>query len=105
MIDGITVLNQTKICEFNIGLFIFLSLFFIIIGILASIHFKNELVLLAIGALGIVFVAVPTASIFTIEGYTQYECLIDDSVSFAEVYDKYIVVEQRGDIWVLEDKE
>ena len=36
---------------------------------------------------------------------TQYECTIDDTVSFNEVMKNYEVVEQRGDIWVLRDKE
>ena len=31
--------------------------------------------------------------------------LSNDSVSITEVYDHYNVVEQRGDIWILEDKE
>lgn len=35
----------------------------------------------------------------------EYEAIIDETVPIAEVYEKYEVVEQRGDIWVLEDKE
>lgn len=38
-------------------------------------------------------------------GIAQYEVLIDESVNFQEVYDKYEVIEHRGDIWVLQDKE
>ena len=38
-------------------------------------------------------------------GIAQYEVLIDESVNFQEVYDKYEVIERRGDIWVLQDKE
>ena len=38
-------------------------------------------------------------------GRYRYEAAIDDSVSITEVYDHYNVVEQRGDIWILEDKE
>ena len=38
-------------------------------------------------------------------GRYRYEVTIDDSVSITEVYDHYNVVEQRGDIWILEDKE
>lgn len=38
-------------------------------------------------------------------GRYQYECLIDDTVPYTEIYEKYDVVEQRGSIWVLEDKE
>lgn len=34
----------------------------------------------------------------------QYECTIDNKVSFVELYEKYDVIEQRGDIWVLEEK-
>ena len=38
-------------------------------------------------------------------GRYRYECLIDDTVPYTEIYDKYDVIEQRGSIWVLEDKE
>ena len=37
-------------------------------------------------------------------GRYQYECTIDDGASFTDIMNNYIVVEQRGDIWVLEDK-
>lgn len=37
--------------------------------------------------------------------HNQYECLIDKSVSMEDVYEKYTVIERRGDIRVLEDKE
>ena len=37
-------------------------------------------------------------------GEYQYECIIDDSVPYNEVVDNYKIIEQRGDIWVLEDK-
>ena len=33
----------------------------------------------------------------------QYECIIDDSVSINEVYEKYNVIDRRGKIWILED--
>lgn len=38
-------------------------------------------------------------------GRYRYEATIDESVSIADVYEHYKVVEQRGYIWVLEDKE
>lgn len=34
----------------------------------------------------------------------RYEVTLDESVSITDIYEKYDVVEQRGDIWVLEDK-
>lgn len=38
-------------------------------------------------------------------GRYRYECTIDDDASFIDIYEKYIVVEQRGDLWILEDKD
>lgn len=58
--------------------------------------------ILAIGC----FITCFVGSIFEkSSGRYQYECLIDDTISYTEIYDKYDVVEQRGSIWVLEDKE
>lgn len=37
-------------------------------------------------------------------GRNRYECLIDDTVPFVEVVENYDVVSQRGDLWILEDK-
>ena len=38
-------------------------------------------------------------------GRNRYECLIDDTVPFVEVAENYDVVSQRGDLWILEDKD
>ena len=37
-------------------------------------------------------------------GRYRYEVTVDDDVTFDEIVDKYDVIEQRGEIWVLEDK-
>lgn len=37
-------------------------------------------------------------------GRYRYEVTVDDDITFDEIMDKYDVVEQRGEIWVLEDK-
>ena len=34
----------------------------------------------------------------------RYECLINNTISFVEVAEKYDVVGRRGDLWILEDK-
>ena len=36
---------------------------------------------------------------------TRYECAIDDTASFIEIMENYDVVDRRGDIWILEDKD
>lgn len=38
-------------------------------------------------------------------GRYRYECTIDDDASFVDIAEKYVVVEQRGDLWILEDKD
>lgn len=38
-------------------------------------------------------------------GRNRYECLIDDTVSFVEVAENYNIVGQRGELWILEDKD
>lgn len=38
-------------------------------------------------------------------GEYQYEITIDDETSFSEVIEKYNIIEQRGDIFVVEEKE
>ena len=35
----------------------------------------------------------------------QYEVIFDSTISFQEIYNKYDIIEQRGQIFVLRDKE
>lgn len=43
---------------------------------------------------------------FTVpNGKVRYEVLINDDTSFTEVIEKYEIIEQRGEIFVLEEKE
>ena len=69
---------------------------FFIVGdtiILGIISISSLVIALAIGILS------PTH----LTGY-EYEATIDENVSMKEVYERYEIVEQRGDIWVLRDK-
>jgi hypothetical protein len=38
-------------------------------------------------------------------GKVQHEVIFDEGASFMDVIDKYDIIEQRGDIFVLEEKE
>ena len=38
-------------------------------------------------------------------GRQEYMVQFNDDISFVEIYDKYDVIEQRGDIWTIQDKE
>lgn len=52
----------------------------------------------------LIFVFLWIGRTFVPNRITQYECTIDSDVSFVELYEKYDVIEQRGDIWILEEK-
>ena len=36
--------------------------------------------------------------------YNRYEVILDDDYPVKELYDNYRVIEQRGEIWVIEDR-
>lgn len=36
--------------------------------------------------------------------YTRYEVLLDDNVSFNELYSQYDIIEQRGQIYVIQER-
>lgn len=38
-------------------------------------------------------------------GRSRYECLIDDTTYFVEIAENYDIVGQRGNLWILEDKD
>lgn len=47
-------------------------------------------------------------SMVVTDGYSQrnqYEVILDDNYPASELYKNYNIVEQRGEIWVIEDKE
>ena len=108
MIEGITVLNKIAIT----GVPSWMMVSAIIISIIGFIVFAIAIiakwpawkaivpiiiVLLIWFICGILNITIKT-------GEYRYECIIDDSVPYNEVVDNYKIIEQRGDIWVLEDK-
>lgn len=109
--DGINILNQTVIME-TVGWYMPAI---IILGLLACIcfgiafdTFDDALKVFGVIA-GIVF-ALATIAIGVWEPKVEtdryrYEATVGDYIRFSDVYEKYDIVERRGKIWVLEDKE
>lgn len=108
MIEGITVLNKELIMTTPSVLTV-IALVSVIIGIVSFcvvINSHNNIVSI-IGSILFVLSIVGFSLGLIIEEPTdryKYECTIDESVSIQDIYDRYEVVEQRGEIWVLEDK-
>lgn len=116
-----TVLNTIELMEtapwFDISVgvaFVLLVLCFVTGGVLAgSINRTREriggaligiacilLIMLLVGA------AIADSSVVKIpSGKIQYEVLINDDIAFSEVIEKYNIVDQRGEIFVVEEKE
>lgn len=107
MVEGITILNKiavtgvpswialSAIILFTIGLLVF------IVSIMADGPVWTAIIPL-VSLLVLVAYSILNATIKT--GEYQYECIIDDSVPYNKVIENYNIIEQRGDIWVLEDK-
>lgn len=107
MIEGITILNKiavtgipswialSAIILFAIGLLVF------IVSLIADGPAWTAIISL-IGLLVLVICSILDATIKT--GEYRYECIIDDSVPYNKVIENYNIIEQRGNIWVLEDK-
>lgn len=110
---GINILNKTAIMEYTYEQHIFfavllivwvISAMLVIIGFICNSKWST-----IIG--GILFL-VSCITMCTVDlekskntGRYKYEATIDKDVPFTEVYKKYDVVKQKGDIWVLKDKE
>ena len=111
--NGINILNKTAIMEYTYAQHIFfaalitvwfISAILVIIGLICG--FKWPIIIS-----GILFlITCITMCAVNFEkskntGRYKYEATIDKDVPFTEVYKKYDVVKQKGDIWVLKDKE
>lgn len=108
MVEGITILNTTAVT----GLPTWVSVLAFVIFFIGAIVFAVSMILdgpvwVTASSLMIDLIIMIACGIFkyTVKtGEYRYECIIDDSVSYNEVVENYKIVEQRGDIWVLEDK-
>ena len=111
--NGINILNKTAIMEYTFEANVFFAVLVIvwfisaiafIIGLIGS--FKWPAI---IGGFFLIisFITLEAANLEKTEhtGQYKYEATIDDNVPFIEVYKKYDIVKQKGDLWVLKDKE
>lgn len=121
--QGVHILNTTEILEnpswtinlINVGSFIAIigAIFMIVTMIIAHKFTYKTIKTMAVASLSTIIVGLIVVIITSITssqkliptGRCQYEVTIDDTVSFTELNDQYEVIEQRGKIWVLKDKE
>lgn len=110
MLEGITVLNQEMIMDApewsNVVMFVCLC--GVAVFLTVCLISNNACINISFGIATIsclLFLMFGPAVISDVStGRYRYEVTIDESVSFNDIYERYEIVEQRGDIWVLEEK-
>ena len=111
MIDGITILSESvyRGCDSNLSFcFAIASLIFAIVAIkiLESDEYgEHPGILLTFVFLFIASIAISYISYRqTMYEFPEYKVTISDSVSFNELYEKYEIVEQEGEIYTIQER-
>ena len=114
MIEGIRILSQSPIFDYTykhwyvaLGGILGAIVLCFVVGILSR-DFSMGVFFSIIGCvvgicLGVV--AVEATAVKTETGRYEYKVLIEDGVEMKEFYERYNVIKQDGEIWVIEDKE
>ena len=113
--EGVTILNSIDITRIDGGWLVGVSLLafcflMFLIWCLELIRIGEWYAVIpgiigAICFIAFIYVTGPSVNATKPTGKYEYEVLLSEDVSFTELYKKYEVVEQRGKIWVLKDKE
>ena len=107
MIDGITVLNNVNVSNFNpvpwLVVFVGLLIAFIIIFIKFD-KFDNMENTIGLFCMICTVLLILFVSDVICSKVDAIQCTIEDYVSINEVYDKYDVIDKQGEIWTLREK-
>lgn len=116
--NGITILNETTLtleppARFIVTMvIIFFGVMFLlsIIGIIKSIKDRDRDCVIASLIATLCSILLESIFVFGFDykcnhPVTQYEVLISDEVNFNEFYQKYEIIEQRGEIYVIQERQ
>lgn len=114
MIEGIRVLSQSPVIDYDykywyiaLGGVIGAIAVGLLIGALTQ-EFDFAMIGAFIGTIVGCFAglfAVEETVVETNTGRNEYKVLIEDDVEMKEFYERYNIIEQDGEIWIIEDKE
>ena len=108
MIEGITILNKIAVTGVPswvlVSAIIICIIGFIVFAISIIVEWPTWTAIVPIIVILFIWLICGILNITIKTGEYQYECIIDDSVPYNKVVENYKIIEQRGDIWVLEDK-
>ena len=107
MIDGITVLNNVTVSDFNpvpwLVVFVGLLIAFIVIYIKFD-EFDNMENAIGLFCMICTLLLILFVSDILFSKVDAIQCTIEDNVSINEVYDNYDVIDKQGEIWTLREK-
>lgn len=114
MLEGIEILSQSEIMQrslwakFAFSFFIGFTFIGLILMVVFAVVYNENYVTVSAGFLIFGFVCALILCAIDPEepsGRYEYKVLINEDVSFTDLYEKYDVVGQEGLIWTLKDKE
>ena len=106
MIDGITVLNNVIISDFNSVPWLIVLIGFLLFAFIIIYTESNEIkahicvILCVMFAIALILLVADIRFSKT----DAIQCTIEDNVSINEVYDNYDVIDKQGEIWTLMEK-
>lgn len=110
---GVEILNQIPVTETEMAISFgwLMVIAIVILGFIAGIFavFDSDdldlgLVLGAVIAVGVTLVVMIFSAKEVPTGEYQYEVVIEEEVNLHEFYDYYDVIEQRGEIFIVQEK-
>ena len=108
MIDGITILDTTNVWICDSVLFdIFIIIAFVgaILLFLSLVGEDDAAIIISLFIAVIVF-CILSSIVYKTNGKTvhEYKVTISDTVSFNDVYEKYEIIEQEGDLYTIRER-
>lgn len=108
--DGVNILYQSEITTTPfwvviVGIVLFYTAIFAFIEGIKSRSCPVKLIAFIIAGVSIgVLITIANTSLCIPTDRYHYEATIDDDVTFTELYEKYEIIEQKGEIYILKDK-
>ena len=105
---GVEILNQFEVTDTQVGIGVgwILAVTFGVFLLISVLGNFDELCLIlgAIAAAGIAIMMVFATMEEVPTGEYQYEVIVNEEVNFQEFYNYYDIIEQRGEIFVVEER-
>lgn len=110
---GITILGSEVVMTTNplFEIFAIIGIGFLISSLILGLIFKNKdygiFVMLIPAAIGTIigFGGMSWATINKVEDYVKYDVLVSENVAFQEFYNKYEILEAKGQVYTIKEIE